>query len=44
MKHTYLNTGNPSLGSSYLCGLVVGGVEAFDSDLSEDVGLQGLLG
>lgn len=29
--------------SSYLGGLVVRGVEAFDSDLSEDVGLQRLL-
>lgn len=29
---------------SYLGGLVVRGVEAFDGDLSEDVGLQWLLG
>ena len=28
----------------HLGGLVVGGVEAFDGDLSEDVGLQRLLG
>lgn len=28
---------------AHLCGLIVGGVEAFDGDLSEDVGLQRLL-
>lgn len=31
-------------GEAHLGGLVVGRVEAFDRDLSEDVRLQGLLG
>lgn len=38
-----MNTIPNSTGSSYLSSLIVGGVEAFDDDLSEDVGLEWLL-